>query len=378
MSMPAVLDPFLDLQPASQLEPQPIDWFWPGRLAFGKLAIFDGDPGLGKSLLTLDLCARLSTGRPFPDGSPSPGPANSLILNGEDGAEDTIRPRLAALGADLDRVFVLRRRPGPAREPLRLPAHTDFLARLLARTQARLLVIDPIMAFLDPRVVTGSDQSVRQALFPLAGLAEESRSIISLVRHLNKTLSFRAQYRGGGSIGLGGVCRSNWLVARDPHDSRRRILAEVKNNLSHVSPSLAFTIAAAESAPATISWLGPCPWTADQLLAAAATAPPALSNRDRACDFLKAALANGSLTSREIWALAREQRLARRTLDRAKRDLHIRSVRIWADGKRLSYWLLPGQQLPDSVPPELAPPDLEEWLAPLREQFPPSTPLDDL
>ncbi len=86
----------------------------------------------------------------------------------------------------------------------------------------------------------------------------------------------------------------------------------------------------------------------------------------------------GPRTSRELWALAQEQRLSKRTLRRAKLDLNIRSVRIWADGKRLSYWLLPGQQLPDSVPAEAVPPDLEEWLGPLREKYRPSTPLDDL
>src|SRR5438309_6756561 len=94
------------LQPVSQLEARTIAWLWPGRLALGKLAILDGDPGLGKSLLTLDLCARLSTGQPFADASPSPGPGSALVLNGEDSAEDTIRPRLRALGADNDRVFV--------------------------------------------------------------------------------------------------------------------------------------------------------------------------------------------------------------------------------------------------------------------------------
>src|SRR4030088_854814 len=99
----------MQLQRVSELTPEAYAWLWPGRLPLGKLAILDGDPGLGKSLLALDLCARLSTGRPFPDGSPSPGPANALVLNGEDGAEDTIRPRLQTLGADLDRVFVLDR-----------------------------------------------------------------------------------------------------------------------------------------------------------------------------------------------------------------------------------------------------------------------------
>src|SRR5215467_13451343 len=94
------------LQPVSQLASRTLEWLWPGRLALGKLAILDGDPDLGKSLVTLDLCTRLSRGLPFPDGSPSPGPANALVFNGEDDGEDTIRPRLQTLGADLDRVFV--------------------------------------------------------------------------------------------------------------------------------------------------------------------------------------------------------------------------------------------------------------------------------
>src|SRR5947199_2428072 len=107
------------LRPASRLAPRSVTWLWPGRLALGKLAILDGDPGLGKSLVTLDVCARLSTGRPFPDGSPGPGVGSALILNREDGAEDTIRPRLQALGADLARVFVLRREGADSGEPLR-------------------------------------------------------------------------------------------------------------------------------------------------------------------------------------------------------------------------------------------------------------------
>ncbi|HYT90301.1 MAG TPA: AAA family ATPase [Gemmataceae bacterium] len=94
---------------ASQLPVRPVRWLWPGRLALGKLAILDGDPGVGKSFLTLDLCGRLSTGRPFPEGSLCPGPANALVLNGEDGADDTLVPRLRALDADLDRVFVWHR-----------------------------------------------------------------------------------------------------------------------------------------------------------------------------------------------------------------------------------------------------------------------------
>ena len=369
--LPAASD-FL-LEPVSDLAPAAVDWFWPGRLAFGKLAVLDGDPGLGKSLLALDLAARLSTGRALPDDSTAPTAASAIVLNGEDGAHDTLRPRLHALGADLARVFVLSRPPERLAGPPRFPSHARLLDDALARTAARLVIIDPVMAFLDPNVATASDQSVRHALDPLNALAQKHRAVILLIRHLNKTARFHALYRGGGSIGLVGACRSGWLLVRDPHHPDRRVLAQVKNNLAAPQPSIAFTVAATG-----ITWLGPCPWTGDMLLAAAAKAPRGLPPRDRARDFLAAALADGSRTSRELWQLAQKENLGARTLRRAKLDLNVRSVRLWADGRRLSYWLLPGQQLPASVPPEAAPPDLEPWLAPLREKYPPLTPLDDL
>src|SRR5436305_823426 len=107
MSESPTNNPALPVRPLSQLTSRTFTWLWPGRLALGKLALLEGDPGLGKSVVTLDLCTRLSTGRPMPDGSPGLAPSNVIILNAEDNEEDTIRPRLQAMGADLDRVFVL-------------------------------------------------------------------------------------------------------------------------------------------------------------------------------------------------------------------------------------------------------------------------------
>jgi hypothetical protein len=346
------------------------------RLGLGKLAILDGDPGLGKSLITLDLCARLSTGRPFPDGSPSPGPASSIVLNGEDGPEDTVARRLHALGADLDRVFVMRSEAGEP--PLRFPSQVALLASAVAQTHAKLVVIDPIMAFLDQRISSASDHLVRFALLPLVQLAEEHACVILLVRHLNKTGRSHSLYRGGGSIGLIGACRSAWLVAPDPQVPQRRVLAQVKNNLAPLQTSLHYEFPSQKSDPLTVSWLGPCSWTADQLLARQRPGP-SHSPRERAREFLAACLEKGPRTSRDIWAEAQPLDLTEATLQRAKHDLEARSVRVWANGQRLSYWLLPGQTLPDSTPSEdTESTDLEPWLAPLRQQFPPATPLDDL
>jgi hypothetical protein len=360
-------------QSLSQLTSRPVTWLWPHRLALGKLAILDGDPGLGKSLVALDLCARLSTGRPFPDGSPGPGPAGIIVLNGEDGAEDVICPRLQALGADLERVYVLQRDGGADSEPLTFPGQTAALDEALRQTWAKLVVIDPIVAFLDPNVLNGSDQSVRRALLPLAELAEKHGCVVLLIRHLNKRDAGPSVYRGGGSIGFIGACRSGWLIARDPHHPARRVLAQVKNNLAPPQPSLAFEVHAPGNVPPTLHWLGPSTWAADHLVARRPVRPC-----DRARDFLAAILKEGPRTSREIWSAAREQKLARRTLQRAMKDLEIQVKPVTGEGACQYYWLLPNQRLSDHLPPETQPADLEPWLAPLRERFPPSTPLDDL
>src|SRR5258708_34732307 len=139
----------MPIKPAHQVVAQAVSWLWPERLPLGKLVILDGDPDLGKSLIALDLCARLSTGRPFPDGRPGPGPANALVLSAEDSPADPLVPRLERLGADMQRVSVWQRAADDEDWPWRFPAQAERLDEALARTDARLAVIDPIMAFLD-------------------------------------------------------------------------------------------------------------------------------------------------------------------------------------------------------------------------------------
>src|SRR5438309_8112547 len=113
----------LVIQSLATVPARQVAWLWHSRLARGKLAIFDGDPGLGKSLVTLDLCARITTGRDFPDGSPGHAPANVLIFHGEDAAEDVVNPRLDSLGADRARVFHVHRPHQFGPEPLSFPVH---------------------------------------------------------------------------------------------------------------------------------------------------------------------------------------------------------------------------------------------------------------
>src|SRR5438445_1224484 len=94
--------------PLSDVPPEAVSWLWPGRIPFGKLTMLDGDPGLGKSLVTLDLAARVSTGRPMPgETNAAGGPAAVVILTAEDGLGDTVRPRLDALGAKVSMIYAV-------------------------------------------------------------------------------------------------------------------------------------------------------------------------------------------------------------------------------------------------------------------------------
>ena len=246
----------MSIAPANHVVAQPVSWLWPERIALGKLLILDGDPDLGKSLLALDLCARLSTGEPFPDGRPGPGPANALVLSAEDTAHDTIVPRLQRLGADLQRVFVWQRDRDDEDWPWRFPAHAGRLDEALSRTDARLAVIDPIMAFLDDSILSASDQSVRRALAPLMYLADKHRCALLMHRHLNKQGGTRAVYRGLGSIAFVAASRCAMLVARDPQAPDRCILAQVRNSLASPQPSLLYRLTAADGGLPIVDWLG--------------------------------------------------------------------------------------------------------------------------
>jgi hypothetical protein len=343
-----------------------VEWLWPGRLALGKLALLDGDPGVGKSLIALDLCARLSNGHPWPDGSPSPGAWPSLVVQAEDNPRDTLRPRLQALGADLARVFYPDGNDPLAAGPLRLPSGAAALDGAIARTGARLVVLDPLTACFDPGVCTSYEPSIRAALEPLAGVAEVRRCGFLFVRHLNKRCGARALYRGGGHIALLASCRSAWLVAADPDapgdpaKPARRVVAQLKNNLAVPQPSLAFEVRTAAGAPPTLTWLGPCPLTADDLLARRPGRPAAAL--EEAQGFLAAALADGPLTSDELWARAREQGVSERTLYRAREPLEVSIIRRFQDRRPVVYWLLPHQKLPADASGDLELDELDESL----------------
>ena len=309
----------------SEVEPERVGWLWPGRLPLGKLAVLDGDPGLGKSALTLDLAARVSAGFELPDGGRC-GPAGVVLLSAEDGLEDTIRPRLDAAGADTERIVALSM-IGVGTRAERLVSLTqdlDAIEAAIGRVGAALVVIDPLMAFLTGKTDSHKDQDIRRALAPLAALAERTGAAVLIVRHLNKSVGGNALYRGGGSIGIIGAARAGLVVAPDPEDPERRILAANKHNLSKAAPSLAFRVVTAPNGAARVAWGGISSLSAGDILREPAD-PEQRSAFSEARDFLSKELADGRVAAELVKKDARSAGVSERTLKRAKRALGVGS-----------------------------------------------------
>ncbi len=302
-----------------------IEWLWQGRIPLGAVTILDGDPDLGKSTVTLDMAARVSTGRNRPDGSPGISAANVIVVTYEDHLAATIRPRLHAAGAELSRVHALSITTEHGEDGPELPTDLAALAEKIREKRAKLVIIDPLMAALGGSVDAHRDQDVRRVLAPLARIAEEHGCAVVAVRHLRKGGGANPLHAGGGSIGIIGAARSALLVARDPQDPERRVLARTKCNLSAPVPSLGFRFVS-RGEVARVEWLGPVDATAGELLAA--PSGPTRRPRDEAEEWLRERLADGPVTVPELQAQAQAAGHAWRTVERAKRSLGVLAERV--------------------------------------------------
>lgn len=329
----------------TDIRPTTLDWLWPRYFAQGKLILLDGDPGLGKSLIALDLIARFSRSGMMPDGSPGTSPRTSLFLSTEDDVSDTIRPRAEAAGADLNRLIHL---DFTGRSP-RFPEDLPSLEALIREHEVALMVVDPLMAFLPRSIASHFDQCVRHALTPLTELATRTRCTILFVRHLVKTSSQKAIHRGQGSMGILASMRAGFLAAPHPRDNSLRVLAATKHNVGHHPPSLGYRIVPSPSGSPVIEWTGPLEMTADDLCR---RHDPGVKMKDRAIAWLRKELTNGPRLATELYTLAADAGIPERTLDRAKAALHIDSHRHHdrAAGRTEWYWSDPDATWPKDAP----------------------------
>jgi len=307
----------LDLATLADVEPEAIAWLWRGRIARGKVSMVVGDPGDGKSYLSLAIAAAISRGHALPDGEAA-APADCLLWNGEDGLEDTIRVRAERVGADLARIHVICGTidSNGQRESFGLHHVHELHREILRRGNIAAVFIDPLGALL-AGVDAHRDAEVRTALQPLADLARETGVAIVPIAHLNKAAAGRSIYRVGGSIGFVGLARSVLLVARD-QDTGRRAIVQLKSNVAEQVQPVEFRID-----NEGLWWMG----VADDLTADRMLAPAIDGNERSARDEARTAIlealsdAGGELRARDLDKAVLETGVSQRTYHRARAEL---------------------------------------------------------
>lgn len=340
----------------AEVEPEEVDWLWHGRLARGKLSILEGRPDEGKTTLALDLAARQSTGAPMPGETTRRAPAGVVVVTAEDALADTIRPRLAAAGADLTRCLAARPDESPSLDEDGLA----WLRRACARVGAALVILDPLVALMPGKVDAHRDQDVRRMLRPLRTLAEECSVAILAVRHLRKAAASSPTDAGGGSVGIGAAARVVMLAAADPQNADGHVLARVKSNLSAPWPSLSYRLVPTAGTVA-IEWGAEVSQTAEDLLAAAyAPGDPEERTRvDEAKEALKTVLALGPVPAKDVEKERHRAGISEWSWRRARTALRVRVAKSGFDVGWM--WSLPegdGPRRPSpSTPSAPAPPE---------------------
>lgn len=327
----------------SDVEPEEVKWLWPGRIAQGKLTILAGDPGLGKSFLSCDFAARISRGSAWPDDPKNRAPIGGVvILNCEDDLADTIQPRLVKHGANLTRIVSLsavrdasnknRKRPFDlARD---LPALETAIREL---GDCRLVIIDPISAYLGADVNSHDNAEVRALLTPLSEMAARHSVAVVAVSHLNKGGGGAAIYRTMGSIAFAATARAVWFVAKDRGNPERRLFLPVKNNVGKDSNGMAFSIVDEK-----VVWEpDPVKTTADEALSIEPLRRgPEPEHQNAAIAFLRDELSDGPRLVKEVERNAKVGHdISHRTLVRAKQELGVKSFRKESSGPW--WWKLP-------------------------------------
>ena len=325
---PAPITPIPSL---AEVEPEEVRWLWPGRIPYGKLTVLDGNPNVGKSTLSIDIAARLTTGRSMPDQTDPTEPADVLILNVEDGQADTIRPRAEAAGANLNRIRVLHTCPYtsedgiPRTRPFQIPRDLGHLRNQIGLHGARLVVIDVLNQFIGRASDTYKDQDMRAALGPLVDLAATTGVAVLALRHLTKGHrdNANAMFSGSGTVAIIGIARSGLVAVPHPTEPDNYALALTKNNLSRRPDTLQYRLVdAPDHKCARIQWGDTLELTADELLI-----PAGQTKGGQAQDLIRERLANGPIPSTELRQAAHDREISDRTLKRAKQDLGTKSTR---------------------------------------------------
>ena len=293
----------------SDVELTPVDWLWKPYLPFGKLSVLQGNPGEGKTYFAMHLAAACTNGKLLPNMERME-PFNVIYQTAEDGLGDTVKPRLIEAGADLDRVLVIDD------SDVQLTLSDERIEKAIIENNARLVIIDPIQAYLGADVDMNRANEVRPIFMRLGQVARRTGCAILLIGHLNKAAGMQSLQRGLGSIDIAAAVRSVMFIGKLKHDPTMRILTHEKSSLAPPGLSLAFSL----GDEGGFRWVGEYDITADEMLSG--IEPQRETKTQQAKDLICALLAGGKqVLSEDIDKAALERGIPGRTVRDAKREL---------------------------------------------------------
>ena len=309
-----------------------VEWLWYPYIPYGKITIIQGDPGEGKTTLVLKLAAALSRGLPLPcDDDKEYEPIHIIYQTAEDGIEDTIKPRLEKAGADCSMIRVIDE------TDKELSMTDDRLEQAIIETGARLIILDPIQAYIGATVDMHRANEIRPVLKHLGIIAEKHNCAIILIGHMNKASGSKSTYRGLGSIDIQATARSVLLVARLRDKPNIRIMAHDKSSLAPAGDAIGFEMTEDNG----MVCIGPYDITIDELLSG--NEGRGKKKLDIAENFIKEYFGtNKVIPSNEIMMEAAKRSIKRNTLLSAKKKLGITSDKEKAeDGTIYWTWVMP-------------------------------------
>ena len=311
----------------SDVELTPVEWLWKPYLPFGKLSVLQGNPGEGKTYFAMHLAAACTNGKLLPNMERME-PFNVIYQTAEDGLGDTVKPRLIEAGADLDRVLVIDD------SEVQLTLSDERIEKAIIENNARLVIIDPIQAYLGADVDMNRANEVRPIFMRLGQVAQRTGCAILLIGHLNKAAGMQSLQRGLGSIDIAAAVRSVMFIGKLKHDPTMRILTHEKSSLAPPGASLAFSL----GDEGGFRWVGEYDITADEMLSG--IEPQRETKTQQAKDLICTLLAGGKqVLSEDIDKAALERGIPGRTVRDAKRELGNALKSKIVEGRKKVFWM---------------------------------------
>ena len=311
----------------SDVELTPVEWLWKPYLPFRKLSVLQGNPGEGKTYFAMHLAAACTNGKLLPNMERME-PFNVIYQTAEDGLGDTVKPRLTEAGADLDRVLVIDD------SDVQLTLSDERIEKAIVENNARLVIIDPIQAYLGADVDMNRANEVRPIFMRLGQVAQRTGCAILLIGHLNKAAGMQSLQRGLGSIDIAAAVRSVLFIGKLKHDPTMRILTHEKSSLAPPGVSLAFSLGDEDG----FRWVGEYDITADEMLSG--IEPQRETKTQQAKDLICALLAEGKqVLSEDIDKAALERGIPGRTVRDAKRELGNALKSKIVEGRKKVFWM---------------------------------------